>query len=82
LTEERRREFVKKLHGVAEDHRVALRNIRREGNESVKKLVKEKLISEDEDRRAHEEIQKLTDSYMGRIDAASKAKEKEIMEIK
>jgi ribosome recycling factor len=44
--------------------------------------VKEKLISEDEDRRAHEEIQKLTDSYMGRIDAASKAKEKEIMEIK
>jgi ribosome recycling factor len=82
LTEERRREFVKKLHGVAEDHRVALRNIRRESNESVKKLVKEKLISEDEDRRAHEEIQKLTDSYMGRIDAASKAKEKEIMEIK
>jgi ribosome recycling factor len=82
LTEERRREFVKKLHGVAEEHRVAIRNVRREGNEAVKKLVKEKLISEDEDRRAHEEIQKLTDGYMGRIDAAFKAKEKEIMEIK
>jgi ribosome recycling factor len=82
LTEERRKEFVKKLHGVAEDHRVAVRNIRRESNESVKKLVKDKLISEDEDRRAHEEIQKLTDACMGRIDAASRAKEKEIMEIK
>jgi ribosome recycling factor len=82
LTEERRREFVKKLHGVAEDHRVAIRNIRREGNEAVRKLVKEKLISEDEDHRAHEEIQKLTDTYMARIDAAFKAKEKEIMEIK
>jgi ribosome recycling factor len=82
LTEERRKEFVKKLHVVAEDHRVALRSVRREGNEAVKKLVKDKLISEDEDRRAHEEIQKLTDSAMARIDAASKAKEKEIMEIK
>src|SRR5689334_17092338 len=64
LTEERRKEFVKKLHHVAEDHRVGLRNIRRDANESIKKLVKDKLISEDEDRRAHEEIQKMTDSYI------------------
>src|SRR5919198_914467 len=54
LTEERRKELVKKLHGVAEDHRVAIRNIRRDSNEHVKKLTKEKKINEDEDRRAHD----------------------------
>src|SRR5271163_819579 len=81
LTEERRKDLVKKLHQIAEDHRVALRNIRRDSNESVKKLVKDKLISEDEDRRAHEEIQKLTDSYMQKLDQAAKAKEKEILEF-
>ena len=82
LTEERRKDLVKKLHHIAEDHRVALRNIRRDGNEHVKKLVKDKLISEDDDRRAHEEIQKLTDSYIGKLDSAAKAKEKEILEFK
>jgi ribosome recycling factor len=82
LTEERRKDLVKKLHHIAEDHRVALRNIRRDGNESVKKLLKDKLISEDEDRRAHDEIQKVTDGYMQRLDQASKAKEKEILEFK
>lgn len=82
LTEERRKDFVKKLHHVAEEHRVSLRNVRREANEAVKKLLKDKLVSEDEDRRAHDEIQKLTDSYIQKIDTASKAKEKEIMEIK
>src|SRR5947209_4586349 len=82
LTEERRKEFVKKLHDIAEDHRVGMRNIRRDANEAVKKLLKDKLISEDDDRRAHEEIQKLTDTYMQKIDATSKAKEKEILEIK
>jgi len=82
LTEERRKDFVKKLHHIAEDHRVALRNIRRDGNEHVKKLVKDKLISEDDDRRAHEEIQKLTDSYIAKLDQAAKAKEKEILEFK
>ena len=82
LTEERRKDLVKKLHHIAEDHRVALRNIRRDGNEHVKKLVKDKLISEDEDRRAHEEIQKLTDSYIQKLDQAAKAKEKEILEFK
>src|SRR5215510_14994404 len=82
LTEERRKELVKQLHGIAENHRVAIRNIRRDGNESVKKLLKDKTITEDDDRRAHEEIQKMTESYMGKLDQAAKAKEKEILEIK
>jgi ribosome recycling factor len=82
LTAERRKELVKQLHGVAEDHRVSVRNIRRDSNESVKKLLKEKAITEDEDRRAHEEIQKMTDSYMSKLYQAAKAKEKEISEIR
>ena len=82
LTEERRKELVKKLHHIAEDHRVALRNIRRDANEYIKKLLKDKLISEDDDRRAHDEIQKLTDGYIQKLDQAAKVKEKEILEIK
>jgi len=82
LNEERRKELVKQLHGVAEDHRVAIRNIRRDGNEAVKKLLKDKIIAEDEDRRAHDEIQKMTDAYMGKLDQAARVKEKEILEIK
>ena len=82
LTEERRKDLVKKLHHVAEDHRVALRNIRRDANEAVKKLLKDKAISEDDDRRAHDEVQKMTDGYIQRLDQAAKAKEKEILEFK
>ena len=82
LTEERRKDLVKKLHGGAEHHRVGVRNIRREGNEAVKKLLKDKKITEDEDKRAHDEIQKMTDGYMEKIDAAVKIKEKDILEIK
>lgn len=82
LTEERRKDLVKKLHGVAEHHRVSVRNIRRDGNEAVKKLLKDKKITEDEDKRAHDEIQKVTDGYMQKIDQAAKTKEKEILEIK
>lgn len=82
LTEERRKELVKKLHGAAEHHRVSIRNIRRDGNESVKKLLKDKKITEDEDKRAHDEMQKVTDGYMAKVDQAAKAKEKEILEIK
>src|SRR3954465_10142791 len=82
LTEERRKEIVKKMHSGAENHRVAVRNIRRDGNEAVKKLLKDKKVTEDEEKRAHEEIQKLTDTYMQKIDAAVKAKEKEILEIR
>jgi ribosome recycling factor len=82
LTEERRKELVKRLHGVAEHHRVAVRNIRRDANEAIKKLLKDKKVTEDEDKRAHDENQKLTDSYMEKIDDAAKLKEKEILEIK
>jgi ribosome recycling factor len=82
LTEERRKELVKKLHGVAEHHRVAVRNVRRDGNEAVKKLFKDKKITEDDDKKAHDEIQKMTDTYMDKIDAASKTKEKDILEIR
>jgi len=82
LTEERRKELAKHLHGVTEEHRVAVRNIRRDANDSVKRLLKEKLISEDEERRAHDDIQKLTDGHTQKLDQASKAKEKEIMELR
>src|SRR5690348_351683 len=82
LTQERRKELVKKLHAAAEHHRVAVRNIRRDGNEATKKLLKDKKVTEDEEKRAHDEIQKLTDGYMEKIDQAARTKEKEIMEIK
>jgi ribosome recycling factor len=82
LTEERRKELVKKLHAGAEHHRVAIRNIRRDGNEAIKKLLKDKKVTEDDEKRALDEIQKLTDAYMLKLDQAAKAKEKEILEIK
>jgi ribosome recycling factor len=82
LTSERRAQLVKHLHTVAEEHRVALRNIRRDANDAVKKLLKDKQISEDDDRRSHDLIQKLTDEAIKKLDEASKAKEKEITEIK
>ena len=82
LTEERRKEFVKKLHGVAEHHRVAVRNIRRDGNDATKKLFKDKKITEDDDKKAHDEIQKMTDAYMDKIDAAARTKENDILEIR
>lgn len=81
-TEERRKELVKHLHHMAEDHRVSARNVRRDSNENVKKLLKDKLISEDDDRKAHDDIQKLTDGMIAKIDQLSKAKEKEILEFK
>ena len=82
LTEERRKELVKRLHAVAEDHRIGLRNVRRDANEAVKKLLKDKVIGEDDDRRAHEEIQKITDSHMQKLEQAAKTKEKEILELR
>ena len=82
LTEERRKELVKHLHHVLENHRVAVRNIRRDANENVKKLLKDKKISEDEDKRAHDEIQKMTNKTIEDIDQMGKTKEKEILEIK
>ena len=81
LTEERRKELVKHLHHAAEDHRILVRNVRRDANESTKKLLKDKTISEDDERRAIDETQKLTDSYIAKIDQLSKGKEKEIMQV-
>ena len=81
LTEERRRELVKHLHHVLEDHRVAVRNIRRDANEQIKRLLKDKKTTEDEDRKALDEMQKNTDDYIKKIDELGKAKEKDIMHV-
>ncbi len=81
LTEERRKELVKHLHKVLESHRTAVRNIRREANEAIKKLLKDKKISEDEERRAHTEAQKLTDQSIARLEELGKNKEKEILMV-
>jgi ribosome recycling factor len=82
LTEERRRDMAKKLNHVAEERRVGLRNLRRDANEHLKKMLKEKLISTDEERLALDAVQKLTDGQISKLDQAAKAKEKEILEFK
>lgn len=81
MTEDRRKDAVKKLAGTLEDHKTSLRNIRRDGNETVKKAAKDKLISADDEKRANEEIQQLTDSEIKRVDELFKAKEKEILTL-
>lgn len=81
LTQDRRRELVRLLHKIVEQHRVAVRNIRRDANEAVKRLEKGKSISEDESRRGHDELQKVTDASIKEINDAGDLKEKEIMEI-
>ena len=81
LTEERRKELVKHLHQVVEHHRVAARAVRHEANDAVKRLEKDKKISEDDQRRAQGAIQKKTDEVIADLDKAGGAKEKEIMEI-
>ena len=81
LTEERRRDLVKHLHKVLEDHRTAVRNIRRDGNELIKKTLKDKKITEDDERRSLEEIQKLTDDEIKKMEEMSKTKEKEVMSV-
>jgi ribosome recycling factor len=82
LTEERRKELVKHLHKVLENHRTAVRNIRRDSNEALKKLLKDKKISEDDEKRGLEEVQKVTDDFIGKLDAQGKTKEREILEMK
>jgi ribosome recycling factor len=81
MTEDRRREVVKHLNKVLEEHRTGVRNIRRDGNDAIKKAVKEKLISADEEKRALEEMQKLTDDEIRRMEEMSKRKEAEVMHI-
>ncbi|HEX7330161.1 MAG TPA: ribosome recycling factor [Pyrinomonadaceae bacterium] len=81
LTEERRKQLAKQVQQIAEDHRTAIRNSRRDANDRLKKMFKDKVISEDAERDALQEIQKLTDSYIGKIDELSKTKEQEIMNV-
>lgn len=81
LTEERRRDITKVVRGDAENARVAVRNVRRDVLQDVKEAQKEKLISQDEEKKAQEEIQKLTDKHVAEIDAALAVKEKEIMQV-
>ena len=81
LTEERRKEMVKLVKSEAEDAKIAVRNIRRDANESLKKLVKDKACSEDDERRSSEEIQKLTDKFVSDIDKLVAEKEKEVLTV-
>ncbi|MDA3979144.1 MULTISPECIES: ribosome recycling factor [Gallibacterium] len=81
LTEERRRDLTKVVRGEAEQGRVAVRNIRRDANDKIKALLKDKEISENEERKAQEEIQKLTDLYVKKVDEALAEKEKELMDF-
>ena len=81
LTEERRKQLAKQVHEIAEDHRTAVRNIRRDANERLKKMLKDKAISEDAERDGLDEVQKLTNSYISKIDEFSKSKEHEITSV-
>jgi ribosome recycling factor len=81
LTEERRKQLAKQVHDVAEDHRTAVRQVRRDANERLKKMLKDKVISEDAERDALDEIQKITNNYISKIDELTKSKEQEIMSV-
>jgi ribosome recycling factor len=81
MTEERRREVCKHLNKVLEEHRTAVRNVRRDGNEALKKLAKDKKIGEDEEKRALEEVQKMTDEEIRRMEELSARKEAEVMQV-
>ncbi|HEV2485132.1 MAG TPA: ribosome recycling factor [Terracidiphilus sp.] len=81
MTEERRRDVCKHINKVLEEHRTAVRNVRRDGNEALKKLAKEKKISEDEEKRSLEEVQKMTDEEIRRMEELSHKKEAEVMQV-
>ncbi|MGC8833904.1 MAG: ribosome recycling factor [Armatimonadota bacterium] len=81
LTEERRKELVKRVHKLVEEHKVAVRNVRRDANEELKRLEKNRELSEDEVRRASERTQKLTDKYILEMDKIQAAKEQELLEV-
>lgn len=81
LTEERRKQMAKQVHEIAEDHRTAVRNVRRDANERLKKMLKDKLISEDAERDGLEEVQRITNTYIGKIDEFTKTKEQEITSV-
>ena len=82
MTEERRKEMAKHLSKILEEHRTAVRNIRRDGNDAIKKTLKDKKISEDEEKRSLDEIQKLTDEEIRKMEEMSRTKEKEVLELK
>src|SRR6201982_3218439 len=82
LTQERRQDMVKHLHRVLEEHRTAVRNIRRDGNDAIKKALKDKKMPEDVEERSLDEIQKLTDGEIKKMEEMSKGKEKEVLELK
>jgi len=81
LTEERRKEMVKLVKSEAEDAKIAIRNIRRDANEALKKLLKDKAISEDDERRAQDDVQKLTDKFVAEVDKLVAEKEKEVLTV-
>ncbi len=81
LTEDRRKEMVKHLNKVLEEHRTAIRNIRRDGNDAIKKAMKDKKISEDEERGSMEQLQKITDDEIKKLEEMMKVKEKEVMQV-
>jgi ribosome recycling factor len=81
MTEERRREVCKRISKILEDHRTAVRNVRRDGNEALKKLAKDKKVSEDDEKRALEEVQKMTDAEISRMEELSQKKEAEVMQV-
>lgn len=81
LTEDRRKTLAKHVHKVLEDHRTAVRNIRRDGNEQVKKMLKDKAISEDDEKKTLDEIQKITDDFIRKLEEVARAKELEIMKV-
>ncbi|HWS88226.1 MAG TPA: ribosome recycling factor [Pyrinomonadaceae bacterium] len=81
LTEERRRQLAKQVHEVAEEHRTAIRNVRRDANDRLKRMLKDKQISEDAERDALAEVQKLTDTYVGKVDELAKTKEQELLSV-
>jgi ribosome recycling factor len=81
LTEERRKQYAKHVHTVLEDHRTAVRNIRRDGNEHLKKMLKDKAISEDDEKHGLADIQKLTDEYVHKLEEVAKKKEQEILTV-
>ena len=81
LTEERRRQLAKQVHEVAEEHRTAIRNVRRDSNDRLKRMLKDKQISEDAERDALADVQKLTDSYIGKVDELARTKEQELLSV-
>lgn len=81
LNEERRKQLAKQVHEIAEEHRIAIRNVRHSSNDSLKKMLKDKAISEDEERGGLDDVQKLTNQYIGKLDELAKNKETEIMSV-